>query len=216
MQNAAIGVLGLDAVYVALRTSAQELTTVLAALAAVGGAGNVTVPHKEAAERYVARKTDVCARVGACNTFWMEHGALVGDNTDVAGILAALRQLGADGAGSWLLLGTGGSARAEPPVPSSSQLPAPSAPSWRRAARIPATSVLSPTSAPCSIQNVLQAPTRAHSSVFRATHRSAASLCGTVTLPAPPAAASVASAPATAGAGVRSATYTASSPNTRR
>jgi len=31
---------------------------------------------------------------------------------DVAGILAALRQLGADGAGSWLLLGTGGSARA--------------------------------------------------------------------------------------------------------
>src|SRR5438309_3716242 len=112
MQNAAIRVLGLDAVYVALRTSAPELTTVLAALAAVGGAGNVTVPHKEAAERCVALKTDVCARVGACNTFWTEHGALVGDNTDVAGILAALRQLGADGAGSWLLLGTGGSARA--------------------------------------------------------------------------------------------------------
>src|SRR3989449_7924169 len=61
----------------------------------------------------------------------------------------------------------------------------PSAPSWRRAARIPATSVLSPTSAPCSVQNVLQAPTRAHTSVFRATHRSAASLCGTVTFPAP-------------------------------
>src|SRR3989449_4337447 len=59
MQNAAIRVLGLDAVYVALRTSAPELTTVLAALAAVGGAGNVTVPHKEAAERCVARKTDV-------------------------------------------------------------------------------------------------------------------------------------------------------------
>src|SRR5439155_953685 len=57
-------------------------------------------------------------------------------------------------------------ARAEPPVPSSSQMPAPSAPSWRRAARIPATSVLSPTSAPCSVQNVLQAPTRAHTSVF--------------------------------------------------
>jgi len=28
------------------------------------------------------------------------------------GILAALRQLGADGAGSWLLVGTGGAARA--------------------------------------------------------------------------------------------------------
>src|SRR5207302_544434 len=74
MQNAAIRVLGLDAVYVALRTSAPELTTVLAALAAVGGAGNVTVPHKEAAERCVARKTAVCARAGACNTFWTDPG----------------------------------------------------------------------------------------------------------------------------------------------
>jgi shikimate dehydrogenase len=112
MHNAAIRVLGLDAVYVALRTSAPALGTVLTTLAAAGGAGNVTVPHKEAAERSVARKTDLCARVGACNTFWTEHGALVGDNTDVVGILAALRQLGADGAGSWLLVGTGGAARA--------------------------------------------------------------------------------------------------------
>src|SRR2546427_3320899 len=106
-------------------------------------------------------------------------------------------------------------ARAEPPVPTKSQLPAPSAPSWRRAARIPATSVLSPTSAPCSVQNVLQAPTRAHTSVFRATHRSAASLCGTVTFPAPPTPASAASTVASSGAGVRSATYTASRPRTR-
>src|SRR5438552_13214902 len=108
MYNAAIRVLGLDAVYVALRTPAPALATLLAALAGAGGAGNVTVPHKEAAERCVARKTDVCTRVGACNTFWTEHGALVGDNTDVAGILAALRQLGVDGGGSWLLIGTGG------------------------------------------------------------------------------------------------------------
>src|SRR2546422_6699552 len=91
----------------------------------------------------------------------------------------------------------------------------PSAPSWRRAARIPATSVLSPTSAPCSVQNVLHAPTRAHTSVFCATHRSAASLCGTVTFPAPPTPASAASTVARAGAGVRSATYTASRPRTR-
>src|SRR2546425_9148157 len=45
----------------------------LAALGAVGGAGNVTVPHKEAVERCLARKTDLCARVGACNTFWTER-----------------------------------------------------------------------------------------------------------------------------------------------
>ncbi|PYO43678.1 MAG: shikimate dehydrogenase [Gemmatimonadetes bacterium] len=112
MHNAAIHVLGLDAVYVALPTPATALAAVLGTFAAVGGAGNVTLPHKEAAERCVARKTELCERVGACNTFWTEHGALVGDNTDVAGILAALRQLGVDGGGSWLLIGTGGAARA--------------------------------------------------------------------------------------------------------
>jgi shikimate dehydrogenase len=84
MHNAAIRALGLDAVY---------------------------VPHKEAAERCVARKTDLCIRVGACNTFWTEDGELVGDNTDVAAILACLTQLGADGE-DWLLMGTGGAARA--------------------------------------------------------------------------------------------------------
>ena len=112
MHNAACRALGLDAVYVALRVPAAGLPTVLQALAAAGGAGNVTVPHKEAAERSVARKTDVCARAGACNTFWTEAGVLVGDNTDVAGVRAALAALGAGGGGRWLVIGTGGSARA--------------------------------------------------------------------------------------------------------
>src|SRR5712692_3466885 len=117
MHNAAIRALGLDAAYLAMRTTADLLPVVLQALAAVGAAGNVTVPHKQATERYVARKTELCARVGACNTFWTEHGALVGDNTDVPGVHAALRALGkgggaAEGAQRWLVLGTGGSARA--------------------------------------------------------------------------------------------------------
>jgi shikimate dehydrogenase len=112
MYNAAIRALGLDAVYVAFPTPAAALPSVLAALAASGGAGNVTVPHKEAAERGVARKTELCARVGACNTFWTEQGELVGDNTDVAGVLACLKQLGVDGSSRWLLVGTGGAARA--------------------------------------------------------------------------------------------------------
>jgi len=112
MQNAAFRALGLDAVYVGLRVAPAGLPQLLGALAAVGAAGNVTVPHKEAAERCLTRKTDLCARVGACNTFWTEHGTLVGDNTDVAGILACLRQLGVDGGGRWLVVGTGGAARA--------------------------------------------------------------------------------------------------------
>jgi shikimate dehydrogenase len=113
MHNAAFRALGLDAVYVALQVPADSLAQVLAMQLAIQGAGNVTVPHKAAVERSVARKTDVCARVGACNTFWVENGTLVGDNTDVFGVTAALGKLGAPGKGArWLVVGTGGSARA--------------------------------------------------------------------------------------------------------
>ena len=113
MHNAAFHALGIDAVYVALRVPAGSLASFMAAQAALGGAGNVTVPHKEAVERSVTRKTDVCARVGACNTFWTEDGVLVGDNTDVIGVSAALEKIGADHKGErWLVVGTGGSARA--------------------------------------------------------------------------------------------------------
>jgi shikimate dehydrogenase len=113
MHNAAFRALGLDAVYVALHVPPASLTTVLEMQRATGGAGNVTVPHKEAVEGYVTRKTDICARVGACNTFWTEDGVLVGDNTDVFGVSAALDGLGVNRKGGrWLVIGTGGSARA--------------------------------------------------------------------------------------------------------
>lgn len=112
LHNAAIGALGLDAVYVALRVAALDVVAVLPALAAVGAAGNVTLPHKEAVERYLTRKTDLCGRTGACNTFWAERGDLVGDNTDVAGIRAGLTALRAEDSHRWLVLGTGGTARA--------------------------------------------------------------------------------------------------------
>lgn len=112
LHNAATAALGLDAVYVALRVPAAQLPATLETLAAVGAAGNVTAPHKEAVERSLTRKTDLCVRTGACNTYWTEQGSLVGDNTDVVGIRTGLAALGADGAARWLVLGTGGTARA--------------------------------------------------------------------------------------------------------
>jgi len=111
MHNAAIAALGLDAVYVALRTPPAAVPDTLTTLTGLGVAGNVTVPLKGAAERCVSRKTDLCARTGSCNTFWVEQGTLVGDNTDAPAIAAELKELGVDG-GRWLVLGTGGSARA--------------------------------------------------------------------------------------------------------
>lgn len=113
MHNAAFRALGMDAVYVALHVPPASLPAVLEMQRATGGAGNVTVPHKEAVEGSVTRKTDLCARVGACNTFWTEDGVLIGDNTDVFGVSSALDRLGVAGKGGrWLVVGTGGSARA--------------------------------------------------------------------------------------------------------
>lgn len=113
IHNAAFHALGLDAVYVAMRVPVESVHAVLTMQAATGGAGNVTVPHKEAVEGFVMQKTDVCTRVGACNTFWTEDGALIGDNTDVFGVASALERIGAGQKGErWLVVGTGGSARA--------------------------------------------------------------------------------------------------------
>jgi shikimate dehydrogenase len=111
MQNAAFRVLGLKAVYVPLRCTPDDLPGLLRALSRAGGGGNVTVPHKEAAARAVDRCEPAADRLGACNTFWAEDGACVGGNTDVAGVLAALDDLEAP-PGAWLVLGTGGGARA--------------------------------------------------------------------------------------------------------
>lgn len=111
MHNAAFRVLGLDAVYVPFPCDAAHVPSLMSALAAAGGGGNVTVPHKAAAARALARPSERVSSLGACNTFWWEGGALSGDTTDVEGVLAALRRLEVD-ADTWLVIGTGGSARA--------------------------------------------------------------------------------------------------------
>jgi shikimate 5-dehydrogenase len=54
---------------------------------------------------------DIVDVVDACNTFWSDNGGTVGDNTDVHGVLEALRELEAPAA-PWLIAGTGGGARA--------------------------------------------------------------------------------------------------------
>jgi shikimate dehydrogenase len=113
-QNAAFRAVGLDAVYLALRCGIEDVAPLLRALARAGGAGNVTVPHKEVAFRAVERRTGAAEATGACNTFWLEEGAVWGDNTDAAGFSAAVTSLlGRSLAGlRVLLLGAGGTARA--------------------------------------------------------------------------------------------------------
>jgi shikimate dehydrogenase len=111
MQNAAFRALGLRAVYVALRCSTDDLAPLMRSLARAGGGGNVTIPHKEAAALAVDRRLDDAAEVGACNVFWREQELVAGSNTDVEGLLRAVEPLEPPPA-PWLIVGTGGGARA--------------------------------------------------------------------------------------------------------
>ena len=76
--------------------------------------GNVTTPHKDAAFRLVERREGAAEAIGAVNTVWFEGKRLVGGNTDFLGFLANLddRAPGWDAAGSALVIGAGGAARA--------------------------------------------------------------------------------------------------------
>ena len=111
MQNAAFRALGLPASYVPLRCSADDLPALMRTLGRAGGGGNVTVPHKEVAAAAVDVCRDTAKTVESCNTFWDEEGRLVGDNTDVHGLIEALHQLEVTNA-PWFIAGTGGGARA--------------------------------------------------------------------------------------------------------
>jgi shikimate dehydrogenase len=92
-QNAALEAAQLPLRYERLDVPASAIDATLDMLAGQGAAGNVTVPHKQMVFARCDRLTPVARRAAAVNTFWFEHGELVGDNTDVAGFNAAVRQL---------------------------------------------------------------------------------------------------------------------------
>ena len=112
MQNAAFRTLGLDAVYAALDCAEEDVAAFARTLAAGGGGGNATVPHKGTLATALARPAPRVARLGSANVFWGDDGVLAGDSTDVDGVLEALKALEALTASTWLVVGTGGSARA--------------------------------------------------------------------------------------------------------
>ena len=115
LHNAAFAALGLDWVYVAFPVAAGRGADAVAAVRAMGIAGlSVTLPHKAAVAGALDRLTPVARRLVAVNTVIRDGDDLVGDSTDGAGLVDALR----DDEG-WvpegrrcLVLGTGGAARA--------------------------------------------------------------------------------------------------------
>ena len=116
-QNAALRSAGIPLTYEAIEVAAPDLGHVLALLAEDNAAGNITIPHKEAATALCARMSPLAERVGAVNTFWIEQegdaGILVGDNTDVGGFEMLVKStMDALPRGRIALLGAGGAAAA--------------------------------------------------------------------------------------------------------
>lgn len=113
MQNAAFAALGLDAVYVPFPVRAEGLAATIAGLHAAGVAGlNVTVPHKENAAVLATKLRRRARACSAANTLIRTASGFVGDNTDGAGLLAALAEQRFDPRGkNVLVIGAGGSAR---------------------------------------------------------------------------------------------------------
>lgn len=113
-QNAALRAAKVPLVYEALEVRESELRPLLRDLTKISAAGNVTIPHKIDVHDRCDELTDLAARVGAVNTFWVESGRLHGDNTDVGGFDAAARALlgGAPPGARIALFGAGGAAAA--------------------------------------------------------------------------------------------------------
>jgi shikimate dehydrogenase len=124
MQNAGLQAEGIDGVYLACEVpieSAMEVVTALRQHAATGlvGGMNVTAPLKQVAAAAMDALAAPTRLAGAVNTVVIERASasqpvrLVGHNTDVQGLVAALAEHGVALRGAHVFVaGTGGMARA--------------------------------------------------------------------------------------------------------
>lgn len=111
IMTAAAKAAGIDMVYAACRVRDCDLAQAVDAIHALGILGaNVTIPHKQRVIEFLDDLTEAARAVGAVNTIFRDaEDRLIGDNTDIAGFTAPIRERGLASA---LVLGTGGAARA--------------------------------------------------------------------------------------------------------
>ncbi|HMF40545.1 MAG TPA: shikimate dehydrogenase, partial [Polyangia bacterium] len=113
IHNAAFRALGVDGTYGAVSVAAPQFQTVVADLRAQGYRYlNVTIPHKAAAFELADRHGPEARVSGAVNTLLFEpDGKIRGENTDGAGLIAALRDVGVEAPGGVIaMVGAGGAA----------------------------------------------------------------------------------------------------------
>jgi shikimate dehydrogenase len=113
--NAAFTAVGADWVYVAFEVPDGQGAAAVGAMRTLGLGGlSVTMPHKAAVHDAVDERTPVAADLGAVNCVFRRRDRLVGDSTDGAGFIDALRlDEGVEVAGRrCVLVGAGGAGRA--------------------------------------------------------------------------------------------------------
>ncbi|MDF1824592.1 MAG: shikimate dehydrogenase [Verrucomicrobiales bacterium] len=93
MHNPALRAAGIDAEYVRVHLSPEELVDGLGAMKSSGFIGtNVTIPHKGGVFDAVDEMTEVARRIGAVNTVAIDGDQLIGHNTDAPGLKRAIRE----------------------------------------------------------------------------------------------------------------------------
>ncbi len=104
----------LNFLYLAFDVLPKDLGDAMKGMLALGMAGcNVTVPHKEAVMEFLDGVTADARLVGAVNTVYIENDGLMGHNTDVDGVVEALKPFRDRIAGETVtVFGAGGGARA--------------------------------------------------------------------------------------------------------
>ena len=112
IHNAWIQAARLDGVYLALPATAESFPSLVRGLAAGAAQGvNVTIPFKQQAAALADVRSAAVERAGAANLLVFRDGQVRADNTDGAGLLAALGQAGFNPFSPVVVLGAGGAAR---------------------------------------------------------------------------------------------------------
>jgi len=112
LHNAAYAALGLDGWhYERIECQENELEDLVAGLGPEWAGLSLTMPLKRATLRVTDRVSDLAVAVGAANTLVADATGWSADNTDVAGIIRALRENGVEKVDRALVLGAGGTAQ---------------------------------------------------------------------------------------------------------
>lgn len=111
MYNYSFEKLGIDDVYVALDVKENQVKDAIAAMRLFGmKGGNVTMPDKTEAAKYMDELSPAAQIIGAINTIVNDNGKLIGHITDGIGFVDNLKDHGIDIKGKKIVVAGGGGA----------------------------------------------------------------------------------------------------------